>query len=72
MTRLILSLLIIKNVILHNFSLLASHLKDNGVLLLGRLLKEDEVDILQKAENFSMQINKVTESNNWVSIRLIR
>jgi ribosomal protein L11 methyltransferase len=61
-----------KNVILDHFFSLINHFKSKGILLLNGLLKEDEEDILKEAKEFLIQKNKLIESSNWVSIRLIR
>jgi ribosomal protein L11 methyltransferase len=58
-----------KNVILANLQLLKKQMK-NGILLLSGLLKEDEKDILQTAEQADLKLINILERNNWLSIRL--
>ncbi len=58
-----------KNVILDNLQVLASQLAPGGILLLSGLLVEDEAAIVAGAVEFSLQINKKTERNKWISLR---
>ncbi|MEQ1678589.1 MAG: 50S ribosomal protein L11 methyltransferase, partial [Chitinophagaceae bacterium] len=58
-----------KNVILENLQVLASQLAPGGILLLSGLLVEDEAAIVAVAGEFSLQLNKKTERNKWISLR---
>jgi ribosomal protein L11 methyltransferase len=58
-----------KNTILDNFSSLAKQLSLNGSLLISGLLKEDEEQILQAAEQHHIRAIKKLIQNNWLSIR---
>ncbi len=59
-----------KNIILDNFSSLVKQLSLNGILLISGLLKEDEEQILQIAEQYNVRAVKKIIQNNWLSIRL--
>jgi ribosomal protein L11 methyltransferase len=59
-----------KNVILANIHLLKQQLKQNGVLLLSGLLKEDETDILSATDKLGLKLINSIKRNNWLSIRL--
>lgn len=58
-----------KNVILAHFNTLVAQLNPEGVLLLSGLLVEDKEDILKEAAKYSLQLGKITEKNNWISLR---
>jgi ribosomal protein L11 methyltransferase len=59
-----------KNVILANVQILKQQLKQNGVLLLSGLLKEDENDILSATDKLGFKLINSIERSNWLSIRL--
>jgi|KBSSwiS6_1023812.scaffolds.fasta_scaffold00751_6 ribosomal protein L11 methyltransferase len=59
-----------KNVILSNLQLLIKQVKKNGILLLSGLLKEDQEDILQAADQADLKFMNILERNNWLGIRL--
>jgi len=45
-------------------------MKKNGILLLSGLLKEDQEDILQAADQVDLEFMNKLERNNWLGIRL--
>ncbi|MBG9375289.1 50S ribosomal protein L11 methyltransferase [Panacibacter sp. DH6] len=57
-----------KNVILTYISVLAERLNTNGQLLLSGLLKEDEEDVKQAANNLQIKYICTTHKNNWVCL----
>lgn len=59
-----------KNVILENMQSLAAQLAPGGTLLLSGLLVEDEADILTAASSRSLKLNRKTERNGWICLRI--
>lgn len=59
-----------KNVIVENFEILATELKNDGLLLLSGLLETDKTDILDKAKELNLKVKKTLQRNNWIAIQL--
>ena len=59
-----------KNVILENFDLLKSELKNNGTLLLSGILESDKDEILARANELKLSIQKSLVRNTWIAIQL--
>jgi len=60
-----------KNVILTYLSVLVNRLKKGGYLLLSGLLKEDEEDIQQAANQLPVKYISTTHKNNWICIMFL-
>ncbi len=61
-----------KNVILENFNVLKDQLKNDGTLLLSGLLESDSEEILQRANELNLSVQKQLSRNNWIAIQLSR
>lgn len=59
-----------KNVILENFEVLKDQLKNDGTLLLSGLLENDREEILQRANELNLNVQKELTRNNWIAIQL--
>lgn len=59
-----------KNVILENLNTLNDQLKKGGSLLLSGLLETDKNDILEKAKELNLNLEKTLVRNSWIAIQL--
>lgn len=59
-----------KNVIFENLGVLKDQLKKAGLLLLSGLLETDKNDILKKAKELNLKLQRSLARNTWIAIQL--
>ncbi len=58
-----------KHIILANFESLKRLLNNDGLLLISGILKEDENDIVNAANQIGLKLASILERNGWLCIR---
>ena len=58
-----------KNVILENFNSLKNQLSKEGILIISGIIEEDKEEILIKASEFHLQLDKELSKNKWICIK---
>ncbi len=58
-----------RNVILANLKSLVSGLKENGILLISGILKDDEQLLLNETQMHNLRHLQTVERDNWISIK---
>jgi len=61
---------IIKGVILDNLTAFTRHMVEGGVVLLSGLLADDEHEILAKAAESNLILDKKIEDKNWICLQM--
>jgi ribosomal protein L11 methyltransferase len=59
-----------KNVIFENLNTLNDQLNKDGSLLLSGLLETDKTDILEKAKQLNLSLEKTLVRSNWIAVQL--
>jgi ribosomal protein L11 methyltransferase len=61
---------IVKGVIIDNLTAFANEMVKDGVILLSGLLADDEQEILEKATENNLILNKKIEDKNWICLQM--